>query len=299
MSKVSVIIPVYNVEKYLKECLDSVVNQTLKDIEIICVNNGSVDNSLQILEEYSAKDCRIKIIDKNNTGVASARNEGIKAASGEFIGFVDSDDWIELDYFEKLYKAAIEYNSDISYTNIVKFFNENKVERFYGPNDKRIAKSAEEKYEMGYVPYNCHVVNKIYNTKKVKLLNVLFEDGFYFEDMEWTHKILYYLGTMAAVPDTRYYYRIRENSITKTIAEKNLNDLDRARYKSLDFVQKKDIKIKNIKAYFPTEKTRISFLGLPLLKIARFVNYKYFYLFGFIPVFEIKKRFYCDDGVQS
>ncbi len=92
---------------------------------------------LQILEEYSAKDCRIKIIDKNNTGVASARNEGIKAASGEFIGFVDSDDWIELDYFEKLYKAAIEYNSDISYTNIVKFFNENKVERFYGPNDKK------------------------------------------------------------------------------------------------------------------------------------------------------------------
>ena len=92
MPKVSVIIPVYNVEKYLKQCLDSVVNQTLKDIEIICVNDGSTDNSLEILEEYAQKDNRIIIISQENQGQSVARNIALEKATGEYVGFVDSDD---------------------------------------------------------------------------------------------------------------------------------------------------------------------------------------------------------------
>ena len=93
--KVSVIIPLYNVENYLKQCLDSVVNQTLKEIEIICINDGSTDNSKQILEDYARKDDRIKIINRKNSGQGVARNVGIKYAKGEYIGFVDSDDWVD------------------------------------------------------------------------------------------------------------------------------------------------------------------------------------------------------------
>ena len=106
MIKVSIIVPVYNTEKYLKKCLDSLVNQTLKDIEIICINDGSLDNSLQILKEYEKKDNRIKIVNQRNQGVSIARNNGIKLASGEYIGFTDSDDYVDLDFYEKLYNGA-------------------------------------------------------------------------------------------------------------------------------------------------------------------------------------------------
>lgn len=106
MPKVSIIIPVYNVEKYLRECLDSVIQQTLQDIEIICVNDGSTDNSLQILKEYAQNDSRIKIIDKPNSGYGQTMNVGMQNATGEYIGIVEPDDYVELDMFETLYNTA-------------------------------------------------------------------------------------------------------------------------------------------------------------------------------------------------
>lgn len=113
MAKISVIIPVYNTEKYLKRCLDSVVNQTLADIEIICVNDGSTDGCPQILETYAAKDNRVKVIHKENCGLVSARKTGVTAASGEYVGYVDSDDWIETDMYETLYRNACGSNADL------------------------------------------------------------------------------------------------------------------------------------------------------------------------------------------
>lgn len=106
--KLSVIIPVYNVEKYLKRCLDSVINQTLKDIEILCINDGSTDDSLSILEEYKSKDSRIVIISQGNKGLAATRNVGIENAKGEYLAFVDSDDWINSKFLECLYSSAKE-----------------------------------------------------------------------------------------------------------------------------------------------------------------------------------------------
>jgi len=116
--KVSIIIPVYNVEKYLRQCLDSIVNQTLKQIEIICINDGSTDSSQQILEEYALKDERIKIINQENNGPGIARKTGLDNANGNFIAFVDSDDWVKLDAYEKLYKNVISNNSNIVISNI-------------------------------------------------------------------------------------------------------------------------------------------------------------------------------------
>ena len=115
MSKpiVSVLIPVYNVEKYLERCLESLINQTLTQIEIVCVNDGSTDNSLKILEEYSKKDSRIVIVNKPNGGLPSARNAGLDVAKGKYVGFVDSDDYVQTDMFEKLYQTAEREKSDI------------------------------------------------------------------------------------------------------------------------------------------------------------------------------------------
>lgn len=113
MPKISVIIPVYNVEKYLCECLDSVINQTLQDIEIICINDGSKDGSLDILKEYAKNDNRIVLIDKENEGAGEARNKGLEKAQGKYLAFLDGDDFYNLDYLDKMYSKAQTTDSDI------------------------------------------------------------------------------------------------------------------------------------------------------------------------------------------
>ena len=115
--KVSVLIPCYNVEKYIRQCMDSVVNQTLKEIEIICINDGSKDNTLAILKEYAEKDDRIVIIDKANSGYGDSMNQGLKKANGEYIGIVESDDFVEQNMFETLYNAAIQNNVEVVKSN--------------------------------------------------------------------------------------------------------------------------------------------------------------------------------------
>ena len=113
MVKVSVIIPVYNVEPYLKQCMDSVVGQTLKDIEIICVDDGSTDNSLDILREYAAEDSRIQIIEQKNAGAGAARNNGMRYATGKYLSFLDSDDFFEPRMLEKAYDLAEKDQADL------------------------------------------------------------------------------------------------------------------------------------------------------------------------------------------
>lgn len=113
MPKVSILVPIYNVEKYLRECLESLLNQTLQDIEIICINDGSTDNSLEIIKEYVNKDSRFKLIDKANSGYGISMNMGLEAATGEYIGIVESDDFANLNMFENLYKLAKKNNLDV------------------------------------------------------------------------------------------------------------------------------------------------------------------------------------------
>ena len=127
MPKVSVIIPIYNTERYLRQCLDSVVNQTLRDIEIICVNDGSTDGSLKILKEYEAKDKRIKLLTQKKTNAGSARNNGLFIASGEYLSFLDSDDYFELTMLEHMYECAKKRRADIVVCEL-KVFNEDTGE---------------------------------------------------------------------------------------------------------------------------------------------------------------------------
>ncbi len=131
MPKVSVIIPVYNVEQYLKRCLDSVFNQTLKDIEIICVNDGSTDNSLKILEEYAKNDKRIKIYNQLNKGVGAARNLALAKTGGEYICFIGSDDEYSLNTVEKVYKIAKSNDAEVVQFNYKSFYeNKEKIKEY-------------------------------------------------------------------------------------------------------------------------------------------------------------------------
>ena len=123
MLKVSVLVPVYNVERYLSECMDSLVNQTLKDIEIICINDGSTDDSLNILQEYAKRDARIKIIDKNNAGYGHTMNIGIQEAQGEYIGILESDDFADANMFEVLYDVAAALEADFAKSNYWEYKN--------------------------------------------------------------------------------------------------------------------------------------------------------------------------------
>ncbi len=128
--KVSVLVPIYNVEKYLRQCLISIVNQTLRDIEIICLNDGSTDSSGEIIQEFAKKDDRIVVIDKQNSGYGDSMNQGLKKARGEYIGIVESDDFVDLDAFEKLYSLAKTYNAEVVRANY--YFNKNnKDEKNY------------------------------------------------------------------------------------------------------------------------------------------------------------------------
>lgn len=133
--KVSIIVPIYNVEKYLARCFDSLLAQDLKEIEIIAINDGSKDSSWEIVKEYGSKDHRIKIINTPNRGVSAARNEGIKVANGEYIGFVDPDDWVENDMYETMYNYAASKNIDIVMCSYVREFeSHSKVKKFNLPN---------------------------------------------------------------------------------------------------------------------------------------------------------------------
>ena len=192
-AKISVIIPVYNVEKYLRFCLDKVINQTLKDIEIICVNDGSTDNSLNILKEYQQKDERIKIIDRENKGLSATRNDGMRLATGEYIAFLDSDDYVDLDFCEKMYKAAMENNCDIACCNIIRF-NEKSKKAMVKHNKVKVEKRPRNKYKLAKIPEHNYVWNKIYNRKKIIALDLFFEEGVSYEDVMFSHKTIFYLN---------------------------------------------------------------------------------------------------------
>lgn len=215
MIKVSVIVPVYNVEQYLERCLKSLIEQTLKEIEIICVNDGSKDNSLSILKDYAKKDSRIKIINKENEGISAARNSGIDIAKGEYISFIDSDDWVDLDFLEKLYKSAIKVNADIAAAGIIR--TGQKTRKIFLEFKKEIiTDDTNRKFEICDIPDKCYTCNKIYRTSKLKNYGIRFKDKALYEDIIFSPEAIHKLGRLIVVPDTYYFYYKRTGSITKT-----------------------------------------------------------------------------------
>lgn len=287
--KVSIIIPVYNVEQYISQCLDSLINQTLQEIEIICINDGSKDNSLNILKDYADKDSRIKIINKKNEGLSCARNDGLKAASGEYIGYVDSDDWVAEDFYEKLFIAAKKYNADIAAGNIVRC---GKLVRKYRIKYEKeeLLTDGLEKLKAAQIPKYNYVWNKIYKRESLLKLDIPFPAGKVYEDIRWSIKVIYYLENLVTVPESNYYYRKNQNSIVSVTkkSEKNMKDGDEAVDIMVQFAQEHNLTeiLKNNKL----KRKKIRFCGLKIMEItAYYPNTKVYKLFGFIPVFRISK----------
>lgn len=284
MTKVSVIIPVYNVENYLRDCLNSVVNQTLKDIEIICINDGSTDKSREILQEFADKDSRIKIIDQENKGQAAARNLGIKQAKGEFIGFVDSDDSISPDFYEKLYDNAVKYNANIAVGNIKRCFESGKSEDWIKYKNITLTNKLRKKFDLCKVPKFHYIWNKIYRRIPFLHSGVTFEEGIYFEDLEFMHKVLCYLDNLVTVPDVFYYYRDNVSSTVNAKSDKHHNDLHYAIRKSQLFIKTHNI-IVNYKYYNWLDKEIYKIFGIPIIIIKKNVFQTKVFLFGFIEIF--------------
>lgn len=213
MPHISILIPVYNVETYLRECLDSVCGQTLKNLEIICINDGSTDNSLKILRDYATKDRRISIINKKNTGYGDSMNQGIKRATGEYIGIVEPDDWIEKDAFEKLYTVAKQFSADIVKANYYKFTSKSSVKTSENtPENSNILISAKTHPEV--FQFAPAVWSAIYRRKFLTQNEIIFlpTPGASYQDLGFSFKVWATAKNIVLIPDAFLHYRLDNSS---------------------------------------------------------------------------------------
>lgn len=231
---ISVIVPVYNTGKYLSKCINSIINQKIKNIEIILINDGSTDNSFNILLNYFIKFPNIiKIFNIKHAGISKARNIGLKYAQGLYIGFVDSDDWIEQDMYYNMLRNIVMYNSDISICNIIK-------EDEYGNIISKIIESNHETDSINVINMktdfsifgnlSLFACNKLFKRKLFK--NIIFFD-IIFEDIATIGSILLSVKKIVIINNYYYHYIKRKNSITYN-CNKNCLDI----YKSIDIVKK-------------------------------------------------------------
>lgn len=281
---ISVIVPVYNVEKYLKRCLDSIINQSLKDIEIICVNDGSTDGSAEILDQYKNLDNRVIIANQENKGLSAARNTGMKIAQGEYISFVDSDDWIDNDFLEKLYSAAKKYDADAACASIERSYASGRKFKKLDLQEEKILSGAAEKYRALEIPRKCYVWNKIYKKSELDRQQLFFQEGMAFEDIYFTIRFLYFSNKIVTVPGTKYYYWVNRQSITREMRDKHQIDLVAARADFIKFSREHHV-ICDEKFYIK-HKIFYRFFGILVLKIYEWETIKKYYLFGVIPFFE-------------
>ncbi len=228
--KVSIIVPVYKVEKYLRRSMDSLVNQTLDGVEIICIHDGSPDNCLSILREYEEKykDKHIVIIDKKNEGVWKGRFDGIKVATGEYIAFTDSDDYIALDYAEKLYHAAKESNADISICG----FDRIDVDTGHKYSTEMTKHAGQiidmEKNPEEVLSINAALWNKLYKAEVLKGIDNLPNPPRILDDMMFLCLAYLRTKTITFIADSLYYYMVRQDSIISTIKKEQIESTQNA-----------------------------------------------------------------------
>lgn len=231
---VSVIIPVFNVEKYLGRCLDSVINQTYRNIEIILVNDGSTDKSLDICRQYGTSDSRIKIFEETNQGLSVARNTGIENATGEYLVFVDSDDYIDKNMIKKLYESLVKYNADVAVCDFIDFSKDEEVKV------KRNSGKIEEIYEEDFLKYlyryyKTMVVswNKLY--KRKIFTNLRFPEGKLHEDEFILYKWMFQCKKIIYIREKLYFYYQRKEGIMACYSLQNVLDTLEALNKRLVF----------------------------------------------------------------
>lgn len=217
---ISIIVPIYNIEDYLSKCLESIINQSYKETEIILIDDGSTDNSYLICKKYKLKDKRIKIVHKKHGGLSSARNLGLEMATGELISFVDGDDYLELDFYEKLKKNMDQYNSDISICNY--YVDDNDKIRSTNINNANLFTFENE---MKFLFINTSVAwNKLY--KKKIFDSIRYPEGKFYEDIFIICHLLDKSNRISYEPLPLYHYVQRNNSIVHTFSINHFDKVD-------------------------------------------------------------------------
>ena len=228
MAEVSIIVPVYQVEKYIRQCVDSILAQTFTDFELILVDDGAKDNSGKICDEYVGIDERVRVIHKENGGLSDARNKGMNQATGNYFMFVDSDDYIAPTMVECLYKNILHEYADIAVCNFLYFFESDRKKDFSTNIESEVLSGTEIFYNRknernyGFWTIAC---NKLY--KRATFGNIRFRFGKYHEDEFWANDIYQMDIKVVTIPECLYYYRQRDNSIMgKKSIERNLDIIE-------------------------------------------------------------------------
>ncbi len=284
--KVSVIVPVYNAENYIERCLYYLISQTIKEIEIIIVNDGSTDNTMEIVKKVADIDKRIIIVNQENKLQGAARNKGIAFASGEYIGFCDADDYIDYEYYEKLYDAAKKYDADIALAENVRV-GEIKYKPRLNIKNEEVFIDIIDKFNACNQKKNECPTNKLYRKSYLLKNNILFPEGVYCEDKLFSVQSVYYANKIITVPNVHYYYWENPNStVNSKKTKKHITDRCIAKKAVLDFVREKKIPVENW--YFKAEKKRIGSYHFPLFVIQESTESEKGFLFGVFCIYEKK-----------
>lgn len=232
---ISIVVPIFNMEKYLKKCIESIINQTYTNLEIILVNDGSTDKSANICDEYKKIDKRIKVIHKENGGLSDARNNGIKIAKGKYIGFVDSDDWIDLNMYENMYNEMINSNADIVICGRVIEYGDGKSTKWY--NKGRLEMNNIEALISlnSFCCFDMAAWDKLYKTKLFD--DIAYPYGKKCEDSYTTYKLFDKCKKIIYLPECYYHYYQREGSISNN-TKVNM-DYIYGSYEQLKYIEKK------------------------------------------------------------
>ena len=233
---ISIIVPVYNTENYLNRCVESILNQTYEQFELILVDDGSTDNSFEVCEKYAKADNRVVVIHKDNGGQSSARNLGIKSAHGNYYAFVDSDDWVAEDFIEKLYSLIKKYDADISVVNYrisysfpQNILNDEPEKEFVWKKDEAV------KYIFEQTNTNVAVWNKLY--KREIVTGCQFPEGQFYEEYLFQLNVLKNVNTVASSTAKKYFYFQRDNSTVHLKTPKKEIDNMYSFYSSLPIVR--------------------------------------------------------------
>jgi glycosyltransferase involved in cell wall biosynthesis len=231
-------VPIYNVEPYLNRCVESIINQTYSNLEIILVDDGSPDCCGKICDDWSKKDCRIKVIHKKNGGLSDARNAGMKIATGQYLAFVDSDDWIEKDFISTLYQIIQEENADIAACGVKYITEDDKVIYIRSCKQSKLRLSKIQALNRLVLEDGVFqtVWNKLYKRKLAE--NLFFEIGKYNEDDFWTYQVIEKAEKMIVIDKPLYYYLQRQGSIMGTQYTLKRKDGLEARFKRMHDFQK-------------------------------------------------------------
>lgn len=283
--KLSVIIPAHNSEKYITKCLFSIVDQTLKDIEIIIVDDGSTDKTSEILSVFSKNDARIRVINQEHKLQGAARNKGINVAKGEYIGFVDSDDWVDENYFEKLYETAEKYDADIALATNIRIGN-GKTKKRLNIVKEEFVTDLQGKVDVCKLWKDSCPTNKIYKTELIKNNNILFPEGVYCEDKLFTIKAVYYSNGIVTVPETFYYYyrNLSSTSHSKVLQKGRKNDKNNARLAVVQFLRTKNAQLRD--GDFCATTKNIGIFGIPIYTKKESLRSVKHYIFSVIKIRE-------------